>query len=231
MKIHDIAKIFTTCAVLVLATGTVAAAVIDLNQQTTYEGAALVGNTVEGNTDLKTPAFALVEGIHSMKLTGALTSNDRLFTLVHEGNILYAKLNVDENPGSTGDGSLPLDEAAEYGYINLTENIGSLGLGGEVENLEQFTDGLDENLPADTAVSTMEDSLIAMSNYCLAAGEAFYWDFGGYGLQFGEQAMLAALDGDQVPEPATWFLLVLGMAGLFVVRQRNSCRKQELLHA
>lgn len=43
-----------------------------------------------------------------------------------------------------------------------------------------------------------------------------------YGYTDGKYSlMLVSLDRDTVPEPATWAILVLGTAGVFVARNRN----------
>ena len=87
------------------------------------------------------------------------------------------------------------EESQMYELINLTN--GQLTLGEFLQAVQ---------LPFSWFGSVVKDDYTFIDQDLSAAGSKFY---------------VFKVDGDKVPEPSTWALLILGVAGLYLVRRKN----------
>ena len=87
------------------------------------------------------------------------------------------------------------DESQMFELINLTN--GQLTLGDFLQAVQ---------LPFSWFGSVVKDDYTFIDQDLSAAGSKFY---------------VFKVDGDKVPEPSTWALLILGVAGLYLVRRKN----------
>jgi autotransporter-associated beta strand protein len=152
-------------------------------------------------------------------------------------------------------GSMEVGEALDDGYTTATfspgNSVGTLIIdgafkinGGSTLLIEQDTTGMDKLVANSFDVAS--DSILELTlgaavpgatyaiiqdsdselagvdfwNSILAPESSYYWN-----LSVDGNTLYATLDANAVPEPSTWALLILGTAGLFWLRRKNSLQK------
>lgn len=148
------------------------------------------------------------------------------------GGALSATLSPDSNENDKkleiNARGLEFDEL-EKGWVNLANTVSPDGNQYYIEMLMDATDDVKLDLVA--WMNTSLDVDAAMQAFTTDSGVAvwgaagashFLWDFSDFNAAYpGANVGVTGLFGQEVPEPATWLMLILGVLGMGVMRKKS----------
>lgn len=144
-----------------------------------------------------------------------LTSNSSLITFSEESQTarLDAAKNLTPDGGYTVGTALSLAETATEGYLSISASdnpylllLSTTEFGSDAE-MDLFVDWLNESTE-NYHVTAMGLSALQLGTFSPNADSVFLWDFSGYSANVG----VLGITSQQVPEPHTWILALLGIA-------------------
>lgn len=200
--------------------GDIAKVVANNANATTFHGDVKIGMEYPFGFLAKTEYTVLETPYTTFSLTGM--KDESLFAISTPGDnkIVGTLQNISDGEYTIGD-SLVLSMPGKSGVVRLSENRvpQHFELEMEISGLDDL-DGLAtwlESLMSDAEVGVRaEDTSLVLSNIDSTLVDGWLaWDFSGFGGNFS----VVALESYEVPEPATWGMLLFGLIWLFKKRK------------
>lgn len=161
--------------------------------------------------------------------TGTLTSGNWTAALSADKKTVTAKQNSDALGTVSGSGNgLTLQTPAETGWVwldsdgtnpfQLTMTVDGLA---DMDSMNTFVDFLNESFTTLNAEAVSEEEVLFTNLGTSLEDAVFAWDFSSLTSIGLSDLAVTGFSGQNVPEPGTWILLLLGAAGIWTLRKQK----------